>query len=46
MMEYVPDNYDLFEDYVQEQERRHRLYKRLADVEEAQEREEEKYGDV
>lgn len=29
MMEYVPDNYNLFEDYVQEQERRHRYIRDL-----------------
>lgn len=40
-MEYIPDNYDLFEEYTREQEQRHRLYKRLAAAEEAEEREEE-----
>lgn len=40
-MEYVPDNYDLFEEYTREQEQRHRLYKRLAAEEAAEEREEE-----
>ena len=39
-MEYVADNYDLFEEYTREQERYHRLYKRLAAAE-AEEREEE-----
>ena len=40
-MEYIPDNYDMFEEYTREQELRHRLYKRLAAVEETEEREEE-----
>lgn len=39
-MEYIPDNYDLFEQYEAEQERLRRLYKRLAAEEEAADREE------
>ena len=40
-MEYVPDNYDFYEMEVREQERAHRLYKRLAAEEDAAEREDE-----
>lgn len=40
MMEYIPDNYDLYEEEVWEQERTQRLYKRLAAEEAAESREE------
>lgn len=38
-MEYIPDNYDLFEQHEAEQERIHRLNKRLAVAYDAAERE-------
>ena len=38
-MEYIPDNYDLFEQHEAEQERIHRLNKRLAAAYDAEERE-------
>ena len=40
-MEYIPDNYDMFEQHEAEQERIHRLNKRLAAEYEAAEREED-----
>ena len=40
-MDRIPDNSDLFDQYEAEQERRHRILKRLATAEEAAEREEE-----
>ena len=45
MMEYISDNYDLFEQQVNEQDRLHRLYKRLAVEEEAAERE-DKHNEI
>lgn len=38
---YIPDNYDLWEEYEAEQERRHRVAKRLAAAWDSEEREEE-----
>ena len=46
MYDNIPDNYDLFEQHEAEQERRHRLNKRLAAAYDAEEREDKEYESV